>query len=272
VRVFSGVTVNEGEVVTGDVVGVWGPVRVDGQVLGDVVGVGRGVTLGPKADVAGDVTSVGGALAVDPAARIGGGTQEVAFGPVRFADFWGNAWRSMVLSATFALFTTLARVAVLCLLAALVILMGRDYVERISARAAAEPLKAGLIGFLAQLLFFPLMVVMIVVLVVTIIGIPLIVLVPFAVLSLAILALVGFTGVALQVGRFLAARVGWSAGVYPMTIAGILAVVSPLLVVRFMALVFPLTFGLGLAASLVEYLAWTVGFGAVALTRFAKTT
>ena len=178
---------------------------------------------------------------------------------------------SPILGPSFALAVTIARVALVCLLAALILLLGRDYVERIGARAAAEPIKAGAIGLLAQILFLPLLVATIVMLVVTIIGIPLLVLVPFVILGFVVIALVGFTSVAHCVGRLFTAKVGWTSGAqYAATIAGVLVLVSPLLLARCAGLVLPMTFGLGIIGSLVEYLAWTVGFGAVALTRFSK--
>ena len=90
--------------------------------------------------------------------------------------------------------STLVRVGMLCLLAALVLLFGRDYVARVGIRAAAEPLKAGAIGLLVQLLFLPLLIVTILLFVITIVGIPLLILIPFAILLLMVLALVGFTG------------------------------------------------------------------------------
>ena len=101
----------------------------------------------------------------------------------------------------FALMSTLARVALLCVLASLVVLVAHDHVDRVGARAIAEPVKAGVIGLLAQLLFLPLLVITILVLVVTIIGIPLLVLIPFALLALAVFGLVGFTAIAVNLGR-----------------------------------------------------------------------
>jgi hypothetical protein len=83
---------------------------------------------------------------------------------------------------------------------------------------------------------------------------------------------VGFTSVAHGVGRWFSAKVGWTSGPYAATIAGILVLVSPLLLARFAGLVLPMTFGFGIIGWTVEYLAWTVGFGAVALTRFSKAT
>jgi hypothetical protein len=68
---------------------------------------------------------------------------------------------------------------------------------------------------------------------------------------------------------------GWSnLGPYLTMIVGILLVVSPLLIARLIGLgggpLFPMALGLGLIGVLIEYLAWTVGLGAVALARFGK--
>ena len=103
-----------------------------------------------------------------------------------------------------------ARFGILCLLTALVVLFGRPYVERASEQAWNEPLKAGAIGVLAQILFLPVLIITCVVLVVTIIGIPLLFLIPFIILGLALVGLVGFTGVAYRLGGVLgvAIRVG----------------------------------------------------------------
>ena len=49
--------------------------------------------------------------------------------------------------AAFALVFTLTRLAILCLLAALVVLFGRSYMERTADHAATETVKAGAIGF-----------------------------------------------------------------------------------------------------------------------------
>jgi hypothetical protein len=272
-----GVTVGEGEVVRGDAVAIGGPVRVFGEVRGDVVSIGGNIELGPRAVVARDVVVVGGALRRDPAARIGGEVREVGWGSWQPDDWWRRVWTGVrperpIFGASLALAVTITRVALVCLLAALILLLGRDYVERISARAAAEPIKAGAVGLLAQILFLPLLLATIVVLIVTIVGIPLLVLVPFVILGLVVIALVGFTSVAYCVGRLFSAKVGWTSGPYAATIAGVFLLASPLLLARCAGLVLPMTFGIGIIGSIVEYLAWTVGFGAVALTRFSRTS
>ena len=289
VRIGGSVAVNEGEVVTGDVVAIGGSARVDGEVTGDVVAIAGSLDLGPHADVHGDAVVVAGSLNRDPGARVGGQVVNVGFsirppfnigagrsgfrrGP--FAVPFGLPSTNTAV-ALFSFVSTLARVAVLCILTSLVLLIGPQYVEQVSARAAAEPVKAGVIGLLAQILFIPVLVVTIVVLVVTIIGIPLLLLVPFALLAMAVIALVGFTAVARNVGQFVNRRFGWREGnSYLTAIAGIVLLVSPALLARLFGfgdwLVTPLWATLVFLGFLVEYVAWTIGFGAVALLRFGR--
>jgi hypothetical protein len=183
-----------------------------------------------------------------------------------FGSMWGGF---------FALMSTLVRFGIMCALASIVLLIAGDYVERVSTHAAAEPIKAGFVGLLAQLLFIPLLATTIVLLVVTIIGIPLLVLVPFAILALLVLCVVGFTAVAHHVGRLVSARLGSTPpNPYLTAIVGIVAVMSPILVGRILGLagglLFPLTAALAFLGFVVEYVAWTVGLGAVALSRFTR--
>lgn len=276
VRIGSSITINEGEVADGDVVAIGGNVRIDGEVRGDAVAIGGVMTLGPNAQVANNVVVVGGPLRRDPGARIGGRVQTVGLGSITLGDWrWGANplglfWGSMV-GAAFALVFTLTRLAILCLLAALVVLFGRGYMERTADHAATDTVKAGAIGFLAQLLFLPVLVITIVVLVMTIIGIPLLLLLPFVFLGLGVVAVIGFTAVGYRLGQLLLVRMGWPTdNPYMTAIAGIVLVMSPLLVARLLGLIVPFTFGLGLIGMLLEYAAWTVGFGAVALTRFGR--
>ena len=165
----------------------------------------------------------------------------------------------------------------LCILASIVLLFARDYVERVGVRAAREPVKAGAIGLLIQLLFFPVLIASIVLMVITIIGIPLLLLVPFAILAAVLLALIGFTAVAYDVGRFAANRFG-TAGLNPYLIAaiGIAVVLSPLLISRLVGIgggfLWPVTGVLLLVGLCAEYIVWTIGLGAIALVRFDRKT
>jgi len=279
IRFGGNVRVDEGEVVTGDVVVIGGSARIDGEVRGEVVVVGGSVELGPRAVVTRDLAVVGGTLQRAEGARVQGQFHEIGIGELDFGDLapWRD-WRRGSMrgfTRTLALMSTLGRVAILCVLGALVMLLGRPYVEQASQRAAAEPLKAGAIGFLAQLLFLPVLIVTIVILVVTIIGIPLLLLIPFALLALCAVALLGFTSMAYRIGQYASERFGWGlSGPYAATILGMLVIVSPLLLARLLSLIggpiVPITFGLFVIAFIVEYVVWTIGFGAVALARLDR--
>jgi hypothetical protein len=249
-------------------------------VHGDVVAIGGSVELGPSANVQEDVSVVGGTLQRAPGARIGGEVKEIGFGGAgrgwRAPRGWTNGWWTRGVGSTFALVSTLTWVAVLCLLAAIIVLLGGAYVEQVSLRAAAEPLKAGMIGFLAQLLFLPLLIVTVVLLLVTIVGIPLLFLLPFILVGLVVVALVGFTAVARKLGERIAGQLGWSqTNPYSTTLIGVLAIFLPVVLARLGGLIGGfggafLMHGLRVVGLFVEYLAWTIGFGAVALARFGR--
>ncbi len=82
VRLFSDAEVGRGERVEGDVVAVFGSVRVHGEVAGTVVAVFGSVDLRSEAVVRGDAVAVGGALREDPGARVSGDTVQVGFLPL----------------------------------------------------------------------------------------------------------------------------------------------------------------------------------------------
>jgi hypothetical protein len=287
VRFGGNVTVEEGERVDGDVVAIGGAVRVNGIVTGNTVAIGGGLSLGPHSEVEGDAVAIGGGLSREEGARVGGKVVDMPianfdFGRWRWNPVFGRGFPFVLpfagaAAGLLALMGTLMRVFVLCVLASIVLLVARDHVERVGARAAAEPLKAGAIGLLAQLLFLPLLIATIVVLVITIIGIPLLVLIPFALLGLAVVGVFGFTAVAYYVGRIVRAQLSWHTdNAYLAAVTGVVLLVSPLLVARLLGLanwlMFPITGSLVFLGLLVEYIAWTVGFGAVALHRFGRSS
>jgi hypothetical protein len=180
-----------------------------------------------------------------------------------------------VLGSAFAFVGTLVRVAVLCLFASLVVLFGRDYVDRAALVATNEPFKAGAVGLAAQILFVPLLVVTIVVLVMTIVGIPLLLALPLVMLGLAVAWLVGFSGVANRLGSLALHRFGRD-DLNPtmVTIVGVLVVMAPVVLSRLVGLgggvLYPLAVVLLVVGAVTEYVAWTVGLGAIALVRFRK--
>ncbi len=205
----------------GDVVAVMGSARVDGEVQGgevqgDVVAVMGSVHLGPDAQVDGDVVAVGGELRRDAVSEVGGDVTEVALGSIENLEGirdtpWAARWPFVPLEGFGRLAATLIRIALLALVASLVVLVAGRPVSRIAGRVRTEPLKAGLIGFVAEVLFVPVLVITCVVLAISIIGIPLLILIPFAVVSLLLVMLAGFSGVACAVSEWAAKRFGLAA-------------------------------------------------------------
>ena len=245
-----------------DVVVVGGSARVDGQVNGEVVVVGGSLNLGPEANISGDVTVVGGTLSRAPGATIGGEVNNVAIGPnFSLGPMFGNQrgfWRSMPFVGIAG---TAMRGILLLLFGWIIMLLASGPVQRIGERAAADPVKAGFVGLLAEALFLPVLIMTIVLLVITIVG--------GTLLALVVVFLVGFTGVAARIGRWVADRFGWTnAGPYLATTIGIVIILAPLLCARALGLVGMNFIGFPILATavLVEYLAWTIGFGAAALT------
>lgn len=292
VNILGGVTVAEDELaeevvavggsvrvdgeVERDVVAVGGAVRIKGRVGGQVVGVGGGVYLEPGAVVEGDVSSVGGTIHRGAGSRIEGQASEVGFVPFissRRGDwdgdfgpwgFWGGGMNAVgeVIGLVF-----------LALLACLVVLVAHRPLERVDRQLVAEPWKAGLVGFLAQLLFLPLLIVVTVLLAITVVGCALFLLYPFLFLGLILLALLGYAAVAHRVGRWVEGRFGrgfgspYAAVILGVVVIQIWSVIGNVLgmgggVLDFFSGMFLL---LGWA---VTYVAWTVGFGAVLLARF----
>jgi hypothetical protein len=278
VRIGGSVTVEADESVRGDVVAIGGSARIDGEVDGDVVVVGGSARFGPQANVRGDVTAVGGGVVRDPKAVIRGAVNEIGFGEIAWRDEWMRRnwdWDWMDGFYPVARLTgTLVRVMLLALLTALVLFVARTPVEQIADRVAADPVKSWVVGFLAEMLFFPILIMTVVVLAISIIGIPLLLLVPVAIVAALVVMLVGFTAVAYQIGRLLQDKVdALRSRPYVATFAGILLIVSPVLLARLVGLTGELWFlvwPIAAVGFLFEYIAWTAGLGAAALARFNK--
>jgi hypothetical protein len=152
--------------------------------------------------VRGDVTSVGGRIDQSPGATINGGIHEVRMDRRTFTSTRPvlrplAAWNPF--TGWFKLFGTAAPRAghAVAMLVALVAARPSSGL----ARALQEPWLSGH-GPLAQLLFVPVLVLTVVILAVSLIGIPLLVLVPFGVIAFLLAVLIGFTGVALRLGRW----------------------------------------------------------------------
>lgn len=275
VRIGGNVTVARDEVVSGDVVTIGGSADIDGEVTGDVAVVGGSLTLGPDAIVRRDVSVVGGALNRSPGSRIDGKVDNVGFGPNLGGVRQRAAGRYPVrnlFSRVGGFFGTLLRTTLLILFGLVVVVLGGRYIDAIAERTASEPLRSGFTGLLAEVLFVPLVVVTVVVLAISIVGIPLLLLIPFAIALAVVLMIIGFTGVACVVGRFVSDRMGIGRSPYLSVAVGVMVLLGVTLIAKLCALLGGVVFGmviggvLGALGFLAEYLAWTIGIGALILT------
>jgi hypothetical protein len=272
VKIFGSIAVDRDERVDGQVVAVLGSVRVDGEVGDQVVAVLGSVNLGPEAVVRGDVTAVGGEVRRAPGAEIHGNINEIRLGNVHVnvadAPWWMMFDAFDPFTRTARLIGTLFRLFLLGFLGSIIVLAAREPVEQLAERIAREPLKAGAVGILAELLFIPALVLTSVILALTVIGIPLLILLwPLVIVAMLCLLLWGFTATAYRVGRWTAGRLGWSGEQPHLAVwIGVFVILGLLVVARAVGVAGgPLgaaAFMLATAGVLVEFVAWTVGFGA----------
>ncbi len=280
IRIFGDAYVGPDEVVAGQVVAVLGSVRVDGEVGDQVVAVMGSVDLGPKAVVRGDVVSVGGRVRRAAGAQVRGEINEVAIGPNGVVTGpmemdWPGWWGPMAIigfGPAERLIGTGFRFLLMLLLVALSVVVARPTVESAAARLSENPIQATLVGIAAQVLVVPILIVAAILLAISIVGIPLLLLLPFVVLLLLLMALFGFSGSAFAIGQWARRRFGISGSGGIMDAAlGVFIIMLPLLIGRVMGFVVgPLAFlmvGIGL---LVEFVAWTCGFGAVLTNAFSR--
>ena len=262
------------ERLAGDVVLIGGRLRVDGEVTRDVMVIGGSAEFGPEAVVRRDVTVVGGRVTRHPDARFDRELNEVGFGglDLNLGGFGNGFWwprPTAFYRSSSDLMETFVRFAFLGLLGSVVLLVASGSARRVADRVTREPVKAGIVGFCAQLLFLPLLIIGSVALVITLIGIPLLALMPLVVVAALVVLLLGFTGVVQLVSRLFAR--GQRSDLVLFWV-GLVLLMAPALFgdaldliggpFRFFAVV------LGVTGFLVEYLAWTAGSGAVILNWF----
>jgi hypothetical protein len=281
IRIFGDVSVDRDEEITGQVVAVFGSVRVNGKVGDQVVAVMGSVALGPDSVVGGDVVSVGGRVYREGGAEVRRGVTEVAVDELPFGVHVGpwRSWGDVPWFSSFGaiprLFGTALRLSLLLLVTGIALIIARRGVEASAERVIENPLKVTAVGLLAELLVLPVLVLTVIVLSISIIGIPLLLLMPFVVVGLIFMALVGFTGTAAAVGGLVQRRMSGGVRVdFAAVLLGLLVILSPLLVARLLALGgWPLTpvavalVGVGFA---VELLAWASGFGAMLINAFTR--
>jgi len=258
-----------------DVSAVGGSVRVNGRVGGSVTAVGGSVHLGPHSEVMGDVRAVGGTVIRAPGSVVHGSLSDVSKLRPDIDIDDGHELLAPLVGRSLRMFWSLATLLLLLLAVTLVVLLAPNALEQVRARVAGEPWTTLGSGFLGVILVIPALVTLVLVLIISIIGCLLLALVPFLIIGLFIAALVGFAGVAYQVGRVLEGRFSWHlGGPYLTTVVGVLAIYSLSLVghllaigggfLHFLAMIF-FFFG-----GIVRLVAWIMGFGAAILTIFAN--
>lgn len=260
--------------VTGEVLVIGGPLIIDGEVRQNVAAIGGPIRLGPQAVVGGDIAALGGSLRRARGATVEGDIADIPNFNVDLSglqpDFWPFASGRSRMARTWDLAGTVVRIIFLALVAAIALLAMRGTVERVAERAASEPLKSGLVGFLAQMLIVPVSVVTVILLVISLIGIPLLLLAPFVILGLVCVSIIGFTGVALGIGHAARSRMGaLGPATYTTVWAGIVLLVMPNILGETMDVAGGMFRAFGLMflviGVLVEYAAWTAGLGALIL-------
>ncbi|HRC86261.1 MAG TPA: hypothetical protein PK413_11675 [Thermoanaerobaculia bacterium] len=279
--VFGDVTVL-GEV-RRDALAVFGRVRVEGTVGGEVTSVYGGVELGPHARVGNGVTAVGGRVERAAGSEVQGSQTEVPLGAMgRHGEAPGLAW--LVGLGPFlgsgghlwALFWRLFKLCLAAILLSAIWLAVPRAVSRVQANLEREWWKAGLVGLLVWILFLPALGVVILALLITIVGclliVPLLIVVPFA---LAAALLLGYAGVAKELGEWLKERFGLRIPSGFGTLVAGLAVIEAttllgaLLLVSSGCMRLPGWMFLGLG-SMIRFVALTLGLGSVVLTRFGR--
>ncbi|MBY0494141.1 MAG: hypothetical protein K2Y23_07980 [Cyanobacteria bacterium] len=271
------IRIERDEEVTDGAVVVAGNLEVAGRVRDGVVVVGGNLHLASTADVRGDVVLVGGTLTRDAGAQLTGGINYVSFGDwsrrnvgglpsIRF----GEAGRWLYLAGT------LARVSVLGVLMVGMLLVARAPVARVGRAALAEPLRAFVIGFVAEIFFMPFLIAASIGLAITIIGIPFVaILVPIAIVIAIVAFVLGFTALACRIGEWVEDRLGWQPGnAFIATAIGFFVLLGPTLAARFVDVAavsaWPLTYALIAIGLTVEFIAWTIGLGAAITTGLGR--
>jgi hypothetical protein len=271
------VRIERDEEVTDAVVVVGGSATIDGRVRDGVVVVGGDIHLSSTADVRGDIVLVGGQLTRDAGAQLVGGVNYVSFGNWSLRNLgWWPSVRFGEVGRWLSLAGTIARVSLLVILMAMMLVVARAPVARVGRAALAEPLRALVIGLAAEIFFLPLLVAASIGLALTIIGIPFVaVLVPIAIVMLVFAFVLGFTALACRLGEWLEDRLGWQPGnAFVATALGFIVLLAPTLVARFLNVasdnVWPLTWGLVAIGLTVEFVAWTIGLGAALMTGLGR--
>ncbi len=232
-----------------DAVAVGGSVRAGSgsTIQGDAVAVGGSVELSPGAKVVGDATAVGGSVEQEAGSDVGGDHVSVGLpGLGALLTLATGVIGIGVISPIWLVGSVLAKLIVFLSLGLLLLALWPRRLERLSEELFRIPGRSVLLGALS-LMAVPVLTIL---LVVTLIGIPL---VPVEILGIATMSAMGFSALALAVGR----RLPFAKGqvVIQLGIGWVLLV---------------LVFAIPILGTLMLFACWIWVFGAVAATRFGR--
>ena len=266
-RILRDYSLAEGATAQEPVVVIGGSARIDGRVADDVVVIGGGLHLGPRAIVEGNAVSLAGTLTLDPGASVRGTIDEVVLPGITFDP----GWQSEMWWSGFAFWGSVLRLTLTLIVAALLTLVAPRWIANISDRSTGASI---LTGLAIEVLFVPALAILVIALLVSIIGIPLLAGIPFLLAAFCLLWIAGFTGVAVRIGRALRGRsaaLDASVGDFLIGYAVIIgATVLGQLTAYGLGWLSPLSWPMRSAGLFVEYVAWTIGLGAAVTSLFTS--
>ena len=303
VRVGEGEVVNDivsigGDVkvdgqVRGDAVAVGGEAKINGRVTGEVVAIGGNVELGPEAEVWGDIVTVGGRVRREDGASVLGEVSEVAWDDFdwNFGDDWFDGWDGdwfprvgdrppfFRLGKVFEFVQSIIFTILLIALSGLVLLVAPKGVSRVRAAASSDLWVMFAVGLGVEVFFLPVLILVSLLLTVTVIGIPFAILLwPAALIGLTAAFVFGYTGSAAAAGDWCGRRFQGAgqvaAGSFGALALGVLTIQAIALVadlLGFLGLPWFFRAMFRIPGVLICYLAWTIGLGAVFMTRFGRS-
>ena len=257
------------QVATRPVIVLGGAATIDGRMEDDLIVIGGPLRINSTAQIHANVVSVGGEVILSDGAQVTGEIQDVSiiWTELRcvLRDWlWDvdRGWWSVV-----SLVGTILRLTLVMVAACFIALVAPQWTRRIERTVTTSPFASGVVGLMMQVMFVPLLVVAVIGLIITVIGIPLLVLLPFALLAFMIMWLAGFAGVAAQLGGRLRGSQGASDSALIDTACGV-ALLGLVSIIGNLLALGPFFFGpaaaaFSLAGIVIEYIAWTVGLGAV---------
>jgi hypothetical protein len=263
-------TLPKDDSLAGHLLVVRGDANVHGRLLGNLVTLDGDISVHPGGSVSGEILALNGEVH-SAGGNIGGTVR--AFGTPLAGEVAAAPKRSRLERTLERLAGTIGVFLTLLALGAGLVAAARSRLEVVADTSSRSLARSAIVGFVGQILLLPTFGILVVGLIVSIVGI---LLLPFAVTGYLLLAGIGYIGGYLAVahaigGAFTRRRLTAGAVLRPNSYRGMAtglgALAAPWLVWALFGWVPVVGALLWLAAFLVTWLAVTVGFGAMLLSR-----